>query len=231
MTSLAENLINVKNIRPPLTRFQKGVKQPTLNMLKSGANNKKLGSKIKVKKWKNMPLYSLTLEERATCPSDCEQWENCYGDNMPFAHRYDDSASDFNSMLETQLTQLSNKHPSGFVIRLHVLGDFRNKRYINQWKRWLTKFPSLNAFGYTHHKLMTAEGQLINAMNNAYPDRWQIRFSDDTSTSFNATVTKDPNYKPTKTEIMCPEQTGLTASCATCGYCWSSNKSVVFVEH
>lgn len=178
-----------------------------------------------------MPLYSLTLEERATCPSDCEQWENCYGDNMPFAHRYDDSASDFNSMLETQLTQLSNKHPSGFVIRLHVLGDFRNKRYINQWKRWLTKFPSLNAFGYTHHKLMTTEGQLINAMNNAYPDRWQIRFSDDTSTSFNATVTKDPNYKPTKTEIMCPEQTGLTASCATCGYCWSSNKSVVFVEH
>ena len=50
MTSLAENLIPVKNLRPPTTRYRKGVKVPSLNMLKRGKQNKKLGDKVTVKK-------------------------------------------------------------------------------------------------------------------------------------------------------------------------------------
>lgn len=64
-------------------------------MLKRGKQNKKLGDKITIKMWKGMTMYSLTLEERATCPTDCEQWDNCYGDNMPFAHRFDHTDPDF----------------------------------------------------------------------------------------------------------------------------------------
>jgi len=47
MTSLAVNLIPVKNLRPPTTRYRKGVKAPSLSMLKRGKQNKKLGDKIK----------------------------------------------------------------------------------------------------------------------------------------------------------------------------------------
>ena len=33
-------------------------------------------------------MVSLTLEERATCTSECLFWDKCYGNNMPFATRY-----------------------------------------------------------------------------------------------------------------------------------------------
>ena len=124
MTSLAVNLIPLRNLRPPQTRYLKGVKPASLNMLKRGKQNKKLGDKISVKMWKGMTMYSLSLEERATCPTDCQQWDNCYGDNMPFAHRFDHTDPNFISNLEQQLSSLNDKHTEGFVVRLHVLGDF-----------------------------------------------------------------------------------------------------------
>ena len=151
MTSLAVNLIPVKNLRPPTTRYRKGVKPPNNNMLKRGKQNKKLGDKVSVKMWKGMTMYSLTLEERATCPTDCQQWDNCYGDNMPFAHRFDHTAPDFISRLDAHLGQLNHKHPEGFVVRLHVLGDFYDGIYIAQWQIWLALYENLNVFGYTHH--------------------------------------------------------------------------------
>ena len=106
-------------------------------MLKPGKNNKKLGWKISKGQWKDMHLYSLTLEERSTCPSHCEQWENCYGNNMPFAYRYDHTDPLFYTKLADQLAALSMKHESGFVIRLHVLGDFFDKKYVHFWRTQL----------------------------------------------------------------------------------------------
>ena len=220
----------MKNLPPKKTRtiFLKGVKQPTLTMLKSGGNNKKLGSKVKVKMWKNMPLFSLTLEERATCPATCEQWDNCYGNNMPFAHRYDHNHQDFLPNLENQIIQLNNKHAAGFVVRLHVLGDFYSKHYIKEWEKYLNKYSGLRAFGYTHHKLLSPLGQQIHQLNTKYPDRFRVRFSDDTTVDFTAVTEKtDTGVKG----IYCPEQQGKTSSCATCGYCWASDKPVIFIEH
>ena len=43
MTSLNVNLIPAKNLRPATTRYKKGVKAPSLSMLKRGKQNKKLG--------------------------------------------------------------------------------------------------------------------------------------------------------------------------------------------
>lgn len=225
MISLAESLIPAKT----RTRYLKSIKEPTDNLLKSGANNKKLGGKVTAKMWKGMPLYSLTLEERASCPSSCEQWDNCYGDNMPFAHRYDHTHPDFLPKLRQQLNQLNNKHTAGFVVRLHVLGDFYSEGYINQWRRNLNLFQALRVFGYTHHKQTTYLGGAIQLLNKHYPERFKIRFSDDLTTDFSALTTK--TAKDTSKGIFCPEQTGKTDSCAACGYCWTSNRPVIFVEH
>ena len=155
-------------------------------MLKRGKLNKKLGDKVSVKMWKGMTMYSLTLEERATCPTDCEQWDNCYGNNMPFAHRFDHTDPSFKPMLELQLEELNRKHPEGFVVRLHVLGDFYDGLYITQWQLWLHKFENLRAFGYTHHKPDSQLGNMINNINRIYPNRFRVRFSDNDSTTFNA---------------------------------------------
>ncbi len=51
------------------------------------STNKKLGRKITKGKLAGMQIYTLTLEERATCDRDCEHWLDCFGNNMPFAHR------------------------------------------------------------------------------------------------------------------------------------------------
>lgn len=250
MTSLAENLIPVRNLRPPQTRYLKSIKPPSLNMLKRGKQNKKLGDKVSVKKWKGMTMYSLTLEERSTCPHDCQQWDNCYGNNMPFAHRFDHTDADFKSLLGQQLEELNNKHPEGFVVRLHVLGDFYDALYITQWQLWLYQFSNLRVFGYTHHEHTSKLGRMLESINRIYPDRCAIRFSDDLNTYFSAhTVRQQDSSKCSPrhhllpisgkhkeigqdvSALICPEQKGVTASCTTCGFCWSSKDPIVFIEH
>ena len=231
MTSLAENLIPVKKLRPPRTRYLKGVKPSSLNMLKRGKQNAKLGDKVTVKMWKGMTMYSLSLEERATCPSDCEQWDNCYGDNMPFAHRFDHTDPDFIPNLEQQLSSLNDKHPNGFVVRLHVLGDFYDGKYIVRWQLWLHQFENLRVFGYTHHSANSQLGNMINNVNRIHPDRFRVRFSDDWDTEFSAHVVQSRDLEYVEHGVICPEQLGKTDSCATCGYCWSSDQPIVFIEH
>jgi len=207
-------------------------------MLKRGKANKKLGDKVSVKKWKDMTIYSLTLEERATCPTHCEQWENCYGNNMPFGHRFDHTHPEFLLRLGEEVKALNEKHPNGFVIRLHVLGDFYDAHYVAWWHNALRKYKGLRVFGYTHHRLLSTIGQMINDINRIYPDRWRVRFSDDLSTPLHSrviasdkpiimtTIRRDPDG-----DVICPEQSDLTDSCATCGFCWSSDQPVVFIEH
>ena len=228
MASSAASLIPAVNLRPPHTRFRKNVKPASINMIKRGKQNAKLGDKVTVKMWKDMTIYSLTLEERATCPSDCEQWDNCYGNNMPFGHRFDHTDPKFIYFLSAQLEHLNRKHTEGFVIRLHVLGDFYDTHYVDQWRTWLDQFENLHVFGYTHHNLRSDIGWWINQTNRIYPSRFRVRFSDDSDTEFSAHVGTDTALSG---GIMCPEQTGKTDSCASCGYCWSSNQPVVFIEH
>ena len=132
------------------TIFQKSIRLPEENetfILKPGSNNKKLGFKVTSKRWKGKKLYSLTLVERDTCPTSCHHWNDCYGNNMPFAHRF--SIENLTDKLETELASLNDRHPLGIVIRLHVLGDFYSIDYVNFWEDMLFKYPNLCIFGYT----------------------------------------------------------------------------------
>ena len=203
-------------------------------MLKRGKQNKKLGDKIKHKKWKSMTMYSLTLEERATCPSTCKQWETCYGNNMPFGHRFDHTHPEFYQKLDAELEQLNAKHTTGFVVRLHVLGDFPSVHYTVRWQSWLHKYPNLHVFGYTHWERTTDIGHVLHNLNSVYTDRWAVRFSDDLATPYSAHVALPDNATEIAKEvngIVCPEQTGATDNCSSCGYCWTSERHVVFIEH
>ena len=106
------------------TRYQKGIKSPNdFSVLKRGSTNKKLGFKVTSKKWKGKRLYALTLTERETCPTSCHHWVDCYGNNMPFAHRFDTVG--LIDKLEQEIPMLLNKHKEGIVIRLHVYNQER----------------------------------------------------------------------------------------------------------
>ena len=105
------------------------------NLLKL-SSNKKLGKFIVKGRHINKPMYSLSLEERKTCPKSCFHWKTCYGNNMPFAHRFEGN-NKLMLRLENEIKLLSKKHEQGILIRLHVVGDFFSVKYVRFWKKLL----------------------------------------------------------------------------------------------
>lgn len=192
-------------------------------VFKSAQRNKKLGNgnSIIVKgKWRGFPLYSLTLEERATCPRTCPHWRDCYGNGMGFAHRFP-AGEELEKRIQAEIAILSLKHKQGFVVRLHVLGDFYSEDYVSLWDKLMQKHPNLLVFGYTARKWESLWGMLAK-----YPTRWYVRFSQKESTSAFAAIST-----PNQRSITCPQQTGKTESCLTCGLCWAVNKPIHFLTH
>jgi hypothetical protein len=117
-------------------------------LLKSGMNSRKIGKIVAKGPWKGFPIFTLTLEERATCPRSCQQWANCYGNNMHFAQRISDDGT-LTRRLWGELAALGAENPEGFLVRLHVLGDFYSEEYVAFWRAALEEFPQLRIFGFT----------------------------------------------------------------------------------
>jgi len=209
------------------TIYQKSIKTQAPNgMLKKGSSNKKLGFKVTAKKWLGKRLYSLTLVERETCPTTCHHWEDCYGNNMPFAHRYRNANIDL--ILEKEIKVLLAKHKEGIVVRLHVLGDFYSVEYVNFWLEMLDKHPKLSIFGYTARKGdMIAE--CIQTMNKTFPDRCVIRHSGNFDADSDWSYAGEESFEGAFFD--CPEQSGKLKDCASCGLCWTVPKTVRFKTH
>ncbi len=209
------------------TLYPSTVRHPgTDQVLKSGINNRKIGRLVTKGKWKGMPIYTLTLEERATCPSTCKHWTGCYGNKMHMAQRFRHGA-DLNARLFLELMVLQRRHPQGFVVRLHVLGDFYDANYVRKWGRWLGEFPALHVFGFTARMPGTAIGDEVTHVTNSYPDRWWIRLSD--GPGMRSTVTAAGDQVPADA-VLCPYETGRTSTCGTCGLCWSTAKRIAFLK-
>ena len=73
------------------------------------SNNSKLGKVVGKGAFVKKPLYSLSLVEREMgCPKSCHHWDSCYGNNMPFAHRFktDKRKKVFREILEYELPHI-----------------------------------------------------------------------------------------------------------------------------
>ena len=192
------------------------------------SNNKKLGkAKIVKGRHKNKFIYSLSLEERKTCPKSCFHWKTCYGNNMPFAHRF---TADNNLMkkLDNELNLLSKKHKEGILIRLHVVGDFYSVKYVKFWKKMLSKYSNISIFGYTARTPYSSIGKEIVNLRNKIWDRFSVRFSN----SVMELSANSENLLGLKQGIICPEQLDKTKNCANCGLCWNNKvDNIIFKTH
>ena len=56
----------------------------------------------------------------------------------------------FERKLEQEIAAKQRECPDGFVVRVHILGDFYSPIYVVLWRRWLRLFPALRLFGYSH---------------------------------------------------------------------------------
>ena len=187
------------------------------------SSNEKLGKRI-TKGWaKGMPLVTLTLEERATCPDACAHWLDCYGNNMRFADRIMHGPA-LEAALEADVARLAAKYPAGFMVRLHVLGDFYSLAYVALWARLMARHPALHVYGYTA-RTEGPMGAALAALGETCGRRWMVRQSGHAGTMGAVRLALHPSAVP------CPEQTGKAPSCGACGFCWTGSKAVGFLDH
>lgn len=203
-------------------------------LLVSGKNNRKLGERITKGKFKGYALYGLSLEERATCPTDCGVRAFCYGNGMQMARRHRITDIDlFSTFLEDEIRTILADPIDGLLVRLHVLGDFPSVEYVAMWADLLGEHDRLACYGYTHWR--GEIGDAIESVKSRYPDRFRIRWSSDKSVADGAVVvTHVPTKKRIAEGLVCPAQTDATASCSTCGLCWeghAKHDSIVFIKH
>lgn len=202
-----------------------------------GENNRKIGKVVTKGAWKGMPLYTLTLAERVTCPSDCFMWRSCYGNAMPFARRHA-PGMELEQRIGIEIAALAKQHRRGFVVRLHVLGDFYSLDYVKLWQRLLLQHKELHVYGYTAHAMTSANAQskeIASLLLRLRGDRWFVRTSSPTRLPGGATVIdRIPEGVAVPEGIVCPAERDATECCATCGICWSPNfrnNTIVFVRH
>ena len=217
------------------TRYQKSkvnLRDYSHSVLKK-PSSKKLGSAgryVKKGKLKGAEVYTLTLTERETCPTSCGHWDDCYGNNMPFAHRLEHGKELEERLIEEvgEKCRLAASKDRKVLIRLHVLGDFYSTDYVLLWRTLMVLNENLYIWGYTHHTAETDSDIYKELFTNrvAFPERWFVRWSD-TGMRFSAN-----SEELTDEGIVCPEQEGKTEACTTCSLCWDApDKNIIFKTH
>jgi hypothetical protein len=206
-------------------------------LLISGVNSRKIGARVTKGRWKNQPIYTLTLVERETCPANCSNWRTCYGNNMHYARRHQAGPA-LESRLAMELQRLDQKHPLGFVVRLHVLGDFYSTEYVRFWALQMRKYTTMKLFGFTAHHSESDIGWSVGFLNWLFRDRCFIRFSRGLAPDPSAPLTAETIWRKPDTPVrhnggtVCPAQTDRTDCCGTCTLCWSPNAPhIVFIGH
>lgn len=198
-----------------------------VRVLKTGHQSRKIGKIVQKGTRRGWPIFTLTLEERATCPRSCKAWGFCYGNNMQAAERIV-AGPELEDALAFELEQLQADHPDGFMVRLHVLGDFYSTGYVEFWKQRLKLLPALHVFGFTAHDPVNSRigSALLDLVTNQW-DRFALRFSGLEGPLLGSQLI--PATHPDA--IQCPAQTDATDCCATCALCWQSKRSIAFARH
>lgn len=195
-------------------------------LLKGGENNRKIGGDVAKGHLRGTKVFTLTLEERATCPTSCAHWRDCYGSVMNWPSRIQ-ADGDLTPLLEAELRKLCARHDK-VLIRLHVLGDFFSVEYVTFWFTMLDLLPGLHLYGYTARNGCDI-AYAVDAMNE-HP-RCAIRFSDGEEGQFRAITVDNADQADSAGAIVCPVQTGKTDCCGTCALCWSTPKTIAFLRH
>lgn len=195
-------------------------------LLKSGEHNRKIGASVMKGDLRGAKVFTLTLEERATCPRTCALWQSCYGNQMNWPQRIQ-ADDDLVPLLEAELRKLCARHEK-ILVRLHVLGDFYSVDYVAFWRRMLDMLPGLHLYGYTARNGCDV-GCAVDELNE-HPRCW-IRFSDGADGQFRAVTVESVDQARDAGAIVCPVQIGKVDCCGSCALCWATPKTIAFLRH
>jgi hypothetical protein len=224
------------------TKYPKTVRKPGQAgqwALKEGANNSKIGGLILKGPWKGFPVYTLTLEERATCPPSCHLWNACYGNNIHRSDRIKHGLT-LEWRLVREVVMLAIRHPAGFVLRLHVTGDFYSTAYVELWRTLLERHRNLHIYGYSaRHDKGDPIAVALRTLRRDRPDRFRMRLSFPSQNPKIATIAVWRSNQRRDDPIICPQQQSKfdskdesrSESCGTCSLCWDSERPIAFLPH
>ena len=152
---------------------------------------------------------------------------NCYGNKMHWSERFMHGKA-LEWRLGNEISALQRRHPHGFVVRLHVLGDFYSVAYVKLWLSWLRRFPALHVFGYTAWPADHPIGALLKDAGDRLWSRFAIRLSHGGLGERSTEVVDDD---AAATGIVCPAQTDRSDCCGTCALCWGTRRNIAFLRH
>lgn len=203
-------------------------------VLKDGSMNVKIGGDVLVGDLKGARIFTLALEERATCPRSCDHWRTCYGNAMNKTRRWTMDRATLRRLV-AEVKDACHTHEK-VLIRLHVLGDFIDESYVQTWRRLVQMHPNLHVFGFTAHKPGPPVGDLIAAARRVLGRRWAIRHSGMTGPWGSFTIDFPTERTRLGDAVVCPEQRktmnqDTRMHCGACAVCWQTSHPVVFVEH
>jgi transposase-like protein len=203
-------------------------------VLKDGSSNAKIGGDVLKGGLRGARIFTLTLEERATCPRSCALWQGCYGNSMQHSRRWRHGPA-----LEARIRDevATNCRLFGrILVRLHVLGDFYSETYLQMWADLLDLHPGLHVFGFTAWPTSTPIGAGVAWLREQEPRRFAVRTSG-TAGRWGSFTLDGPTQKLRLGDaIVCPEQVDAMNGkqgrhCGNCTLCWQSDAAIVFVEH
>jgi hypothetical protein len=212
----------------------KDVAEASETVLKDGRWSQKIGGTVLTGRLKGAAIYTLTLEERATCPTSCKHLQGCYGGSMPHAIRWKHNAA-FEERLAVEIAELCAAHEN-VLIRLHVLGDFYSPSYVRLWLDFLAMHKNLHVFGFTAWQEGSPIGDTVKRVRGIHPDRFMIRNSGRTGTWGSFDITDPFPEKTIGDAIVCVEQLEAnlgpsTRHCGDCAACWSTDRPIAFIRH
>lgn len=202
-------------------------------VLIDGKNNRKIGGDVLVGRLKGAKILTLTLEERATCPRSCAHWRSCYGNNMQWPVRWAHGPE----LMDRIEAELDEHCASGrpVLVRLHVLGDFWSRAYVDFWARQLSRRKALHVFGFTAWGRDTPIGGRVAEVRRKFGRRFAIRHSGAGGFWGAWTLDAVTRKKRLGDSIVCLEQLHAGSNrkihCGSCGVCWATSASIVFMEH
>ena len=203
-------------------------------VLVDGSSNAKIGGDVLKGRLKGARILTLTLEERATCPTSCAMWRGCYGNGMQYSRRWR-HGPELEAKIEAEVKAACARHQL-VLIRLHVLGDFYSVGYLSLWARLLIEHENLNVFGFTAWGLKTEIGSSIAIMRETLGARFSVRHSGIAARWGSFTLDGPTEKRTLGDAIVCPEQFDAMKGeqgrhCGNCALCWHSDACIVFVEH
>jgi hypothetical protein len=92
----------------------------------------------------------------------------------------------------------------------------------------MENYPMLHVYGYTARNT-GAIADSLRMVRTRYGSRWWVRIS--SSQTYSGRDIYASHDVPHVIGPVCPEQTGKTASCLTCGLCWSTSLTIKFIDH